>query len=256
MKEAKRNTPLCFTCRRGLWGLISYLGLLVNARPSVYFMLAALCVVLESLSAFDQFFQKPFFSNEAWLISRSFHHMWGWLLYTWPKIIIGIIGVTCLIVFLCGRFLKERRDALAAWQKPALLVVLSISLVPSVVAFFKAITGIHVPANLLPYGGDHPHIGLIEQLWCYGHVAGGWGFPAGHASGGFALMSLYYLPLSGFRCKLLLGAGVIYGQAMGLYQMARGEHFLTHTLTSMFLAMGIIVLLAELLGTKAINMRD
>ena len=38
-----------------------------------------------------------------------------------------------------------------------------------------------------------------------------------------------------------------FGWLMGLYQMARGEHFLTHTLTTMFLALAVISLLVRLL---------
>ncbi len=83
------------------------------------------------------------------------------------------------------------------------------------------------------------------QIWKYGHVAGGRCFPAGHASGGFALMSLCLFPVSNRNRKLLLLVGFTLGWLMGLYQMARGEHFITHTLFTMFLSLFVISLLKK-----------
>lgn len=203
-----------------------------------------LCVVLESVVSFDRFFQNLFFKDGAWLLTKDFHATHQTLLYTLPKIGIAAAGVSFLALFLftCTRSRAALR--LAAWKKPALLVVLSLVLIPLLVACGKAVSGVYGPASLLPYGGAHPHIGLLQQLWLYGYPAGGRSFPAGHASGGFALMALYYLPVPRFAQKTLFAFGLGMGWMMGLYQMARGEHFLSHTLTSMCLALSIISVLA------------
>ena len=72
----------------------------------------------------------------------------------------------------------------------------------------------------------------------------GHGFPAGHASGGFALMILFFC----FKKKKYKIAGLCLGLAagwgMGLYQMWRGEHFLSHTLCTLFAAWLMCLLLA------------
>lgn len=214
-------------------------------RPLAYAAAALLCVFAESVTAFDTFFQTPFYSENGWVISRSFHSEWKALLYTCPKVLIGTTGGVFLLVFLTSVFCRRRAEALADWKKPALLVALSIAIVPLAIAALKAVTGVYSPVDLLPYGGKHPYIGLVEQLWLHGQPAGGRSFPAGHASGGFALMALYYLPLTSFWKKSLLFAGFSAGWLMGLYQMGRGEHFMSHTLTTMFLALLIITSLAR-----------
>ena len=211
--------------------------------PLGYAVAALLCIVLESVLAFDVIFQSPFFHEGNWLLSKAFHNKWKMLLYTTPKIIIGVIGGVFLFVFIFS--LLSKKQWIATWRKPALLVSLAIASIPLCVATMKIITGVYSPVDLLPYGGKYPHIGFIEQVWMYGQTAGGRGFPAGHASGGFALMALYYLPVNDFYRKILFFIGFFTGWSMGLYQMARGEHFLSHTLTSMLIALLLIVFIAR-----------
>ena len=204
---------------------------------------AVLSLLLESSTAFDRFFQDPFYRDGTWLLSEQFHARYKALLYTTPKIGIGLTGGAFLLLFAYAS--EGSVPRLPAWKKPALLVVLSLALIPLLVSGLKAVSGVYGPVDLLPYGGKQQHIGLLRQLWMYGHIAGGRNFPAGHASGGFALVALAYLPLSRFARKALFGAGLGAGWLMGLYQTARGEHFMSHTLTTMFIALAAVTLLAQ-----------
>lgn len=217
-------------------------------RPLPYLAAAFACTFLESVPAFDSLAQQPFFQHGAWLLSRSFHNEYTLLLYTGPKILIGLIGGVFFLLFLASVFSNRFKARLRAWREPALLVALSIILVPLLAATLKAVSGVHSPVDMLPYGGRHPHTGLLEHLWLFGKTAGGRSFPAGHASGGFALMALYSLPLKKGLRTWLSGFGFFAGWGMGLYQMARGEHFLSHTLTTLFLALAVITCLARLLS--------
>ena len=153
---------------------------------------------------------------------------------------IWAVGGVFLLVLLASVFLPGFKERLCAWRKPALLIVLSCISVPLLVSFLKAVSGVYSPVDLSPYGGGEPHIGLLDQLWTFGRTAGGRSFPAGHASGGFALVSLCYLPLRPALRKWLLFAGLVSGWLMGLYQMARGEHFFSHTVTTMFISLAVI----------------
>ncbi len=209
-------------------------------NPLFYALAAVGCALLENCTALDQLAQSPFFAHGSWLISKSFHRAYGWLLYTGPKALIIAIACAFFFVFLAASCSTRTQGQLQGWKKPALLAFLSIALVPLLVSGLKEINGVHIPADLLPYGGEYPHVGWLTQLLAHGWTTGGRAFPAGHASGGFALMSLYYLPLSPQRKKALFLAGLAAGWLMGLYQMARGEHFLSHTLTTMFLALTLI----------------
>ena len=215
--------------------------------PLLYLLAAAVCTILESVPAFDAFMQQPFFQDGAWLISKSFHNSNKMLLYTGPKILIICAGIASLILALAAFVAPSCKERLYEWRKPALLILFSLALVPLIVGAFKAYSGVFSPVDLLPYGGKHPHLGFCGQFYAYGTLAGGRSFPAGHASGGFALIALYYLPVRRMLKKLLLGFGLLAGWGMGIYQMARGEHFLSHTLTTMFLALAVIALLDRII---------
>lgn len=216
----------------------------ILSRPWACLFAALLCIIAESWIALDQAAQSVFFRDNGWLISKAFHRAHDMTLYTVPKLLVGAVAIAALAVVVLGH-LPRRRDRYARWRVPCLVIFLSICLTPLAVSALKAATGVYGPSDLLPYGGKHAHIGVLEHVWLYGRTDTGRSFPAGHASGGFALMALYYLPLRPGIQIALTTAGFALGWLMGLYQMARGEHFLTHTLTTMLLALGIIGLLAR-----------
>jgi len=105
------------------------------------------------------------------------------------------------------------------------------------------------PKNSIRYGGVFPKTKLWQHypktinktVKC---------FPAGHASGGFALMSLYFL----FRKKRFkiygLILGILLGWSMGIYKMLIGDHYLSHTIVSMILAWIIILINVKLIYCK------
>lgn len=213
--------------------------------PFMYAIAAILCVFLESISSFDIFFQVPFFHDGKWLLSTAFHEKWKFLLYTAPKVIIGIIGSSFFLLSWASVFLKKIVPASGLWQKSAFLVAVSIAIIPLFVSILKATTGIYSPIDLQQFGGEFNHVGFVEQVWVHGHLAGGRSFPTGHASGGFSLIALFYLPVSRFWKRMFLGVGLSAGWLMGLYQMARGEHFMSHTLTTMFIAFTMVTCTAK-----------
>ena len=75
-------------------------------------------------------------------------------------------------------------------------------------------------------------------------------WPAGHASGGFALMALFFFfknPRNQFFG--LIGA-ITLGWSMGTYKMLLGDHFLSHTIITMILAWIIILTIVKLTQLK------
>ncbi len=202
-------------------------------------------VLLENIPQADRAVQDFFFSQGHWLITKADHARLKDLFYTGPKVIIGIIGGVCLAMALLSFLRPVPRNRLGAWAPFFLLLGCSILCVPLVAAGFKIVTGVHGPLDLIPYGGEHPHIGFLSQVLQHGAVGTGRDFPAGHASGGFALMALWAIPARRVWRIFGLGIGLGAGWSMGLYQMARGEHFLSHTLATMFLAGCFIILLKD-----------
>ena len=102
------------------------------------------------------------------------------------------------------------------------------------------------PKNEIHYGGTYPHTAVWESYTKpYTHLKDIKCWPAGHASGGFALMSLFFL----FRRKrnkyLALSSAIVIGWSMGIYKMFIGDHFFSHTLITMFLAWLIILIIVK-----------
>ena len=196
-----------------------------------------LCVLLENWPPLDLAVQQFFYRQGDWMITKADHAALRWFWYVGVKVFVACVGVAAPAL----AFLSLKTAALKKWRHFFCVVTLCIVLIPSITAGLKAVTGVYSPCDVLPFGGNHPYMGMLTHLWHYGVVDGGRSFPAGHASGGFALMSLYYAPVAIRFRRAGAAFGLAMGWGMGLYQMARGEHFFTHTLTTMFLACAVII---------------
>ena len=209
---------------------------------NLLFCLAGLAVILclESFSDMDMQVQQFFYdaATHAWMVDADWHSMLKPWLYTGPKILLGLVGVVCALF--CIRFLATRRTI----HFPSLILLLSLVLVPACIAAGKQISNIYCPYELQAFGGPRTYQHVLEPASSEnaGHSRGK-SFPAGHASGGFALMGLYFCFTSRRASRIGLGTGLVLGWAMGIYQMARGAHFLSHTLFSMLAAWLIICLI-------------
>jgi membrane-associated PAP2 superfamily phosphatase len=181
-------------------------------------------------------------NSRNWLVKHSGQAKS--LFYTWPLRVLKMFGVVVLVTALVPhRWLAPR------WRlhkRELAVVFLALTLVPSVVGSLKAWTGMFCPRQLVRYGGTRPVASLFEHApeACCGETrARGRCWPAGHASGGFALMSLCVMGRT--RAQKFAGAalGLIAGWTMGLYQMLNGNHYLSHTIITMLLAwLGVLLL--------------
>lgn len=124
--------------------------------------------------------------------------------------------------------------------------LLSCILVAPVVAWFiKRHTGVLYPCHVQRYGGTEPYRTLLESIPRVPGRRRGRGFPAAHCSGAFALMALYFVMPGPLRW-LGLGMGLAAGWIVGLYQMLKGVHYLSHTIVTMFLVWTIVLVLSRL----------
>jgi membrane-associated PAP2 superfamily phosphatase len=117
-------------------------------------------------------------------------------------------------------------------QKQFIWAFIGMVVSTSVVSFLKSDSMHACPSDLTIYGGNLPLFALFEHL--PKDVAAGHCFPAGHASGGFALMAFSFSfrdEKPKFAVAMLILALVL-GFSMGWAQMMRGEHFLSHNLWS------------------------
>jgi membrane-associated PAP2 superfamily phosphatase len=170
--------------------------------------------------AVDLWFQSLFWDGRSWLIPHD-HPVGMALAYRGPKALIILAAVILIGVAL---FRPRRRVR-------ALFLLACFALVPVVCTQLRAVSHMATPLDLKLYGGAHEHL-LLFQAKPAGYPCHA--FPAGHASGGFALMACHWILTERRWRGLALGLGV--GTWMGFYQVARGEHFLSHTLATGLIA--------------------
>lgn len=186
-------------------------------------------VLFFEYSDVDNYFQSFFFNSttKTWYYDQ---HDWAWWVFYKSKIAIVLFGV-----FLIGLSIKRP-------SQRKLILMGAIALVPLTVAIVKKYSNIYCPYALELYGGDKPYVRLFGEYEVLLEKPGRC-FPAGHASGGFAFMALYYYYRE--RSKKLIGlfVGIALGLIMGMYQIARGHHFLSDTLVTMELAWLVIIII-------------
>jgi len=128
----------------------------------------------------------------------------------------------------------------------AVLIFIVAFMVPLMVSGLKGITNVPCPKNIVHYGGNHPYVTVLKKypqyfrqgkkMRCY---------PAGHASGGFALLSLFFL-FKKRKNKIIAFLSVMtLGWSIGIYKMLIGDHFLSHTVVTMWLAWLIILIISS-----------
>jgi len=181
--------------------------------------------------AIDLWFQSFFWNGKDWLIPHE-NALGQAIAYDGPK---ALIIIWAVLLIGAAQFAKRVRAR-------ALYLLACLAVVAVVCTQLRAVTGMATPLELKAFGGSYDHL-LLFQAKPMGYPSHA--FPAGHASGGFALLGLYWILKARRWRGLALGLGV--GCWMGFYQVARGEHFLSHTLATAALAWLLCVGLAWLL---------
>ena len=120
--------------------------------------------------------------------------------------------------------------------------MLVIATVPLLAGIGKKSTNIFCPAEIRRYGGDVAYAKLCEPFPAADRPARRGGcFPAGHASGGFALMGLLLVRATRRWRVGAIALGLGLGWWMGGYQMLKGAHYLSHTVTTMLVAWLVVI---------------
>lgn len=176
------------------------------------------------------------FERDRWLVDER-NPVGRALFYSGPKLL--IIGFA---VFLVGTVCVPARFRfkLPPWlqsRRRVLLTLLPMGLVPAIIGGIKSTTNVFCPSEIRRYGGNVPYVRVLESFRADDKpLRRGRCFPGGHASGGFALFAVAGLALHrrGQLVGLAIGLGV--GSLMGGYQMAKGAHYLSHTVITALVA--------------------
>lgn len=208
-------------------------------------------IALFEYTSLDIYIQNFFFQidTQSWLLNRD-EPILKFILYDGIKRLLIIFAVSILFTLLIFR----KEELIKKYKTGLIIVLLSTIIVPLSVGYLKATTNTPCPKNIEYYGGEYPDIKVFEnypkefvqkeKIKCW---------PAGHASGGFALMALFFLFKKRRNQILGLCFGLSIGWCMGLYKMLIGDHFLSHTIVTMVLAWFIILILVKILQRKEIE---
>jgi membrane-associated PAP2 superfamily phosphatase len=171
------------------------------------------------------------------------------IFYDGPKVGVGVLGA---FLVLCLAVPASRSTGLPFARREAAFLLVCIALVVFTAGFLKKTTGVFGPWKISRYGGEQPYRKLLESI---PHVEGqerGRGFPAAHCSGAFALMGLYFVGKSRAARWLGLSCGLAAGWIVGVYQLLKGAHYLSHTIVTMILAWLIVQLTARAFGLSGL----
>jgi membrane-associated PAP2 superfamily phosphatase len=211
--------------------------------------LLAATLALFELTPLDLWVQDHFydFSTRRWLVDGS-DPLLRTLFYNGPKILLIAFAVALAALIAGPARWRTALGPQAVAGRRALAVVLATLVAgPVLIGIGKATTDIFCPSEIHRYGGDVPYVRVFE---CYPPgqrpARRGRCFPAGHASGGFALLSLACLSSTRRGQLIGLSIGVGLGSLMGVYQMLKGAHYLSHTLLTALISWLLVLLWQKL----------
>lgn len=216
-----------------------------TTNKKIFFSITVLLgiIVVFDLSDIDVWVQDLFyqFNVRRWVVDRH-EVIWRVLFYSGIRVVFLIFAsITALTLILFRNNTYVRR-----YRKSLLVVCASIILVPLIVAVVKTLSNIPCPKNISHYNGGYPYTSILHRLSLPRINAPHFEcFPAGHASGGFSLLSLVFLFKGKGSRKLLVFLVMTLSWSIGIYKMLIGDHFLSHTLVSMVLAWIVILLLMK-----------
>lgn len=202
--------------------------------PAIY---GCLAIIFLQYSGADSWIASQIYAlNQGWSWQNS------WLLekvlHKGGRSLVAVILVslifTTVVSFIFRLFSPILRLALLYSVVASLFSILVIS-------GLKQITLLPCPWDVQGLGGDQAYL-YLHQLFS-SREAGRQCFPAGHASGGYALFSLYFAAVlvrtkhtrSTELPKVWLIPALLLGLILGIAQQFRGAHFLSHDITTALL---------------------
>ena len=220
----------------------------INKQIVITAFLLIVVIALFQFSNIDIFVQSFFYNFETrnWIIDKN-EPILKFFFYDGIKNLLLFVGV--LILFSLVFFRKK--DLIQEYKKGLIIVLLASILVPSIVGFLKDITNTPCTCNIVYFNGTYPDKKVFDSYpddFIQKSKVKCW--PAGHASGGFALMALFFLFKTPKNQKRALVLALIIGWSMGTYKMLLGDHFLSHTIITMLMAWLIILIIVKFTQIK------
>lgn len=208
-------------------------------------------IILFAFTNLDIFIQEFFYNADThqWLLDRN-EPVLKFIFYDGIKKLLILFAISILLILI---FFRKNKTVLE-YKKGLIIILLSSIIVPLSVGSLKAVTNMPCPKNIQHFNGKYPDVNVFEcypqefkeknpdcKIKCW---------PAGHASGGFALLSLFFLFKNQKNQKRAVIIALSIGFSMGIYKMLIGDHFFSHTIITMLIAWLIILVIYSLINIK------
>lgn len=180
------------------------------------------------------------------------------LMHGYVKYVITDIGRLLILAAVLDLIYPWR--IISQWLRFRLrFVAIAAVLIPAIVTLGKHFSALHCPVGVDRYGGLAPFLRLLDAI--PNAMQAGHCFPAGHATVGLWLAALcvFWLPHNPKNALAVFLAGLSVGFTLGWVQQMRGEHFLFHTLWSVWVAAFVLVVMlgcCKLLNTSQQNLNS
>ena len=215
--------------------------------------LTILATLVFEHSQLDIRISELFYNHGHWLLEKG-AQPYALIFYDLPKALLILLAVY-LIAVLIIKYRQPLPDTASQHRRKFdkfllplpireigyLLIIIAI--VPTTIATLKSVTHVSCPNDLVIFGGELPYLNLWQNMVAATPAKC---FPAAHASAGFSLYGLAFLPTLKKHRYQILKIVTLLGWTMGLYKMLFGDHFFSHTLVSMLLSLTIACALATL----------
>ena len=217
----------------------------MNRQLLISIVLLIATIIVFQITNLDIVVQDHFFdfTTQQWILDRN-DQILDFIFYSGIKKLLILVAFAILLALI----FFHKKAIVDTYKKGLLIVLLSAIFVPSVVGGLKAITNTPCPKNIGHYGGNYPDLKVFDKypsdfkqkckIRCW---------PAGHASGGFALLSFFFLFKRTENRKKAIIFALMVGWSMGIYKMLIGDHFLSHTIITMLLAWSVILVIAKII---------
>jgi membrane-associated PAP2 superfamily phosphatase len=214
-------------------------SLSLNKQLILSIALLAITLIVFQETDLDLYTEDLFynFTTHHWLIDRK-NKLLNFIFYSGIKEILIFFALSVLIALIFFR----KKSLVQDYKKGLMIVLLSAIFIPLVIGELKAVTNTPCPKNIHHYDGNYPDLKVFDPYptnFKQECIIKCW--PAGHASGGFALLSLFFLFKQPSNRKKAILFALMIGWSMGTYKMLIGDHFLSHTIITMLLAWAIIL---------------
>lgn len=223
-------------------------------RPANAVIAAALSILLALLIfdiwPIDLLIQAHFFDagDGRWIVEKD-AAIPRLVFYLTPRLLYLLLAIGLV---LSATFYSKL--GISRYRRQALVMVTTaFILIPATVSLLKHQTNVPCPSALQNFGGKYVYRSVLRHRPSENsQLPAKQCFPAGHASGGFALLAFIFLCRTQRQKCSVIATALVTGWTIGIYKMLIGDHFLSHTVISMLYAWLVIVAIDYLAGNNGL----